>query len=317
MMPCYYLASLDGRHYFEQWQYRIPVKEYEKKATRFTAEKFDADSLCDLAVESGMKYICFVTKHCEGFCLWDTKQTDFNSVSSPAKRDLVAEVVQACNKRGLGFFAFYEHGFDWRHPHGPRRSAFPKGPKILEVPYKKPEPTYAHGTDYDLNKYVEFVYRQISELLTQYGPIAGVWLDGASVPASGDHTKFKLQELYDEIHRLQPHALISYKWGITGTEDFVAPEKSQTKRIKKSSKPVEMCWPLSKGWSWIKGAKHENADWVMDHLDNCRKMKWNFNLGIGPLPDGSIHPLDTKTLKEVGRRLQERAANTPDAGDGR
>jgi alpha-L-fucosidase len=304
MMPCYYLASLDGRHWFEQWKYRIPVKEYEKKIQRFTAENFDAASICDLAVEAGMKYVCFVTKHCEGFCLWDTKQTDFNSVNAPANRDLVAEMVLACNKRGLGFFAFYEHGLDWRHPHGPRKTEFPKGRRTIEVPYEKPEPAYAHGDAYDMNRYVDFVYKQIRELLTQYGPIAGVWLDGASVPASGDHTKFRSQELYDEIHRLQPHALISYKWGITGTEDFLAPELGQINKIDQPSKPVEVCWPLSKGWSWIKGAKHENADQVMKHLSFCRKRGWNFLLGIGPLPGGSIHPSDIKTLKEVGRRLR-------------
>jgi alpha-L-fucosidase len=312
MMVCYYLASLDGRHWFEQWQYKIPVKEYEKKMERFNAENFDTDFICDLAVEAGMKYVCFVTKHCEGFCLWQTAETEFNSMNSPAYRDLVGEMADACRKRNLGLFMFYEHGFDWRHPHGPRRQEFPRGLSITEVAYPKAEPTYAYGEDYDMNKYVSYVHAQITELLTNYGPVAGVWLDGAAVPASGDHTKFKLQELYDHIHKLQPHALISYKWGITGTEDFFAPETGQINRIsteKREAKPTELCEPLSRGWSYIKNTRHENADWLMKRLAFAKEKNMNYLLGIGNMPDGSVHPSDIKTLKEVGQRLRTQSAN--------
>lgn len=82
----YGLYSLDGIHPFEQHRLKIPVAEYEKKAARFTAEKFDAGALCDLALEAQMKYVTLVTKHCDGFCLWDTQQTGFNSVRSVARR---------------------------------------------------------------------------------------------------------------------------------------------------------------------------------------------------------------------------------------
>jgi len=100
----YGLYSLDGIHPFEQHRLKIPVAKYEKKAVRFTAEKFDAGAFCDLALEAQMKYVTLVTKHCDGFCLWDTKHTAFNSVRSAAKRDLVAEMVAACNQRGLALF---------------------------------------------------------------------------------------------------------------------------------------------------------------------------------------------------------------------
>jgi alpha-L-fucosidase len=306
MMICYYLASLDGRHCFEQLEYRIPVKEYEKKMRRFRAEKFDADFICDRAAKAEMKYITFVVKHCEGFCLWQTAETSFNSFNSLAHRDLVEEMADACKKHGLGLFIFYEHGFDWRHPHGPRKRDFSS--HLTEVPYPTPEPTYAYGKDYDLSKYVDYVYAQITELLTMYGPVAGVWLDGAGVPASGDHRKFRLQELYNHIHRLQPHALISYKWGITGTEDFFAPERGQIKKVKadqRTSKPTELCEPLNKGWSYIKNARRENADWVISRLEYARKNKMNYLLGIGLLPDGSVHPKDIRTLGEVGQRIRK------------
>ena len=300
----YGLYSLDGIHPFEQWRLKTPVKEYEKKMHRFTAEKFNAQAICDLALEAEMKYVNLVAKHCEGFCLWDTRQTAFNSVNAAAQRDLVAEMAEACSKRQLGLFIFYEHGFDWRHPHGPRKRDWP-GPSITEIPYSPPEPTYAYGDAYDLNHYVEYVSAQIEELLTNYGPIAGIWLDGASVPASGDHRKFHLQMLYDKIHRLQPHALISYKWGITGTEDFYAPEKGQIKRVNDRSKPMEICEPLNAGWGHVKDAKHRAADWAIQRLREDRQAYANFLLNIGPLGDGSIHPQDIETLKAVGRHIRK------------
>jgi alpha-L-fucosidase len=304
MMPCYYLASLDGRHCFEQFQFRIPVKEMEKKAERFTAEKFCADAICDLAVAAGMKYVCFVTKHCEGFCLWNTRQTTFNSLRSAAKRDLVGEMVKACNARGLGFFAFYEYGFDWHHPHGPRHTDYKC--RITEVPYSPPEPTYAYGKDYDLNRYIDYAHAQIEELLTNYGPIAGIWLDGVGAPLSGDRRKFRCQELYDKIHKLQPHALVSFKTGATGTEDFYAPERGQLQHLKPGdTKLTELCESLNPSWSYIKREGHRNADWVMERLAFTREKQMNFLLGFGPLPDGSTHPADVATLKEVGRRIRE------------
>lgn len=300
----YGLYSLDGIHPFEQFQLKIPVREYEKKATRFTAEKFDAGALCDLALEAGMKYVTLVTKHCEGFCLWDTKQTTFNSVNSAAKRDLVGEMVKACNARGLGFFAFYEYGFEWHHPHGPRRADFKVD--LVEVKYPTPEPAYAYGKDYDLNRYIDYAHAQIEELLTNYGPIAGIWLDGVAVPLSGDRSKFRCQELYDKVHRLQPHALVSFKVGVTGTEDFYAPEHGQLKQIKPGdTKLIELCEPLNAGWGYVKTAAHHDADWVMQRLGFTCEKQMNYILNVGPLPDGSVFPADVAALKEVGRRIRQ------------
>jgi alpha-L-fucosidase len=305
LMVHYGLFSLDGVHSFYQWQKKVPVREYEKRVRQFAAAKFDADVIADLAAAAGMKYITFVTKHCDGFCLWDTRQTDFNSMKSPAKRDLVGEMVKACNQRGLGFFAFYEHGFEWHHPHGPRRKDF--NIALSEVPYPTPEPTYAHGKDYDLNRYLDYASNQIAELLTNYGPIAGVWLDGVMLPLSAkDPGIFRCQELYDRIHKLQPHALVSYKHGVTGTEDFKAPEAFQLQHIKpgQETKPVELCEALNSSWSYVKGEKHRDANWVWQRLAFCRGKEMNYLLGAGPIGDGSIYPADVNTLREVGRRLR-------------
>lgn len=300
----YGLYSLDGVHPFHQHRLKIPVAEYETRMHRFKAERFDADHIAALAAEAGMRYVTLVTKHCDGFCLWNTRQTGFNSMRSAAKRDLVAEMSEACRKRRLGLFLFYEHGFDWRHPHGPRYRDFPV--RLVEVPYDTPEPFYAQGNEYNLQRYVEYVSAQITELMTNYGPIAGIWLDGVAVPRSGDASKFHLPELYNLIRRLQTHTLVCYKVGVTGTEDYLAPERPQLKLIKeRSNKPLEICIPLNPGWGYVKDEPHMSIDKVLEAVRETEALKANLLLNIGPLGDGSVYPQDEATLRALPERIRQ------------
>jgi len=106
----YGLYSILARHEWVQFLEKIPVAEYEKLIDQFTAEGFDADHIADFALDCGMRYINITTRHHESFCLWDTKQTPFNSMNAPAHRDLVEELADACRKRRLGLFFYYSHG---------------------------------------------------------------------------------------------------------------------------------------------------------------------------------------------------------------
>ena len=287
-----------------QLRSKIRVKEYEKLAKRFTAEKFDADFITDMTLNAGMKYINLTTRHHDSFCLFDSKYTDFKSTNSAAKRDLVAELAEQCRQKGLGFYLYYSHGRDWRHPHAPNNgdwggSARPK--------YDPPETYYKYGKEHDLQIYVEFMKNQITELLTNYGPIGAIWLDGFSTPNSRKDKihLFRIQELYDHIHSLQPQVLVSYKQGLLGTEDFKAPER----KFKGTSKvPLELCdtlQPHAWGHHRQDDQNHKTADQVMDMLKKAKGLGANLLLNTGPLPDGSIHPADVKTLQEVGRRLRQ------------
>ncbi len=299
----YGLYSLLERGEWVQLKDKIHVREYAKLKDEFTAKKFDADFITDMALDAGMKYINITTRHHDSFCLFDSKYTDFKSTNSPAKRDLVAELAEECRKKKLGIYLYYSHGRDWRHPHAPNNgdwggNARPK--------YDVKEPYYKYGEEQDLQIYVEFMKNQITELLTNYGPVGGIWLDGEGTPKSRKDKlpQFKLQELYDHIHALQPQALVSYKHGLTGTEDFKAPER---KFEGKSDVPLEFCDTLQP-WKWgydkrLDG-KHKTADEVMKMLEKARGMNGNLLLNVGPLPDGSIHKEDLKTLAEVGKRLR-------------
>ena len=282
---------------------KIRVEEYEKLASQFTAEKFDADFITDLALEAGMKYINLTTRHHDSFCLFDSKYTDFKTTNSAAQRDLVGELSDSCQQKGLGLFLYYSHGRDWRHPHAPNNDEWGGAARPA---YDPPEESYKYGDEHDLGIYVEFMKNQVTELLTNYGPVAGIWLDGLGVPRSRPEKvhEFKLQELYDHIHSLQPQVLVSYKQGLLGTEDFKAPERHFEGT---SEVPLEICntlQPYSWGFDRKDDEGHKTADEVMDMLAHSRKTGANLLLNTGPLPDGSIHPDDIKTLKEAGRRLR-------------
>lgn len=276
---------------------KIYVAKYTKLKDTFNPVKFDADFITDLALAANMRYINITTRHHDSFCLFETKQTDFNSLNSPAKRDLVGELAEACRKKNLGLCLYYSHGRDWRHPHAPNND---KWGGNARPKYNPPEPSYAYGREHHLPRYLDFVTAQVTELLTQYGPIAAVWLDGIAVPLSGDRTKFKCQELYDHIHKLQPQVLVSYKQGLLGTEDFFAPEIHAVKHA--GNKPMEICDRLQKGaWGYRANPKYLSTAAALAKLETAQRNGANLLLNIGPLPDGSIHPAAAAVLREMGK----------------
>ena len=311
--------SLLGRGEWVQLRDRIHVAEYGKLRERFTASNFDAGRICDLALAAGMKYVNLTARHHDSFCLFKTNQTDFNSTQAPAHRDLIGELTQAAHKRGLGIFYYYSYALDWRHPYfysretGLASSNAPWGNGRPE--YELPQPEYKYQAEADFKNYIQFVHAQLRELLTQYGPVNGIWLD----PIMGYYAQpdlFPVGETYALIRKLQPQCLICFKQGANGEEDYVAPERSLAghkmggevaRRIWEinQSKLPEICDTMQErvwGYQQADDRKHRNADWVMETLDYCGKIKGNLLLNTGPLPDGSIHASDEAALREVGRR---------------
>lgn len=298
----YGLYSLLGRHEWVQYREKIPVAEYEKLKDEFTAADFDAENICELALAAGMKYVNITTRHHDSFCLFESAATDFHSVNSPAGRDLVGELAEACAGAGLGLCLYYSHGRDWRHPHAPNNDEYPRAAR---PEYEPPEPSYAYGDEHDLSIYVEFVTAQITELLSNYGPVGAIWLDGIATPQSGDMEPFRLQELYDHVHRLQPQCLVSYKQGISGAEDFFAPEHEAVEE--RTGRPMEICTTMCPGsWGYDAGKKgtHLDVEGVWEKLRYAANRKCNLLLNTGPLPGGGLDPEDEVVLREAGERLR-------------
>jgi alpha-L-fucosidase len=292
-----------------QYHGKIPVDEYAKLKDSFTAEKFDTDFITDLALEADMKFINLTTRHHDSFCLFESAETDFHSMNSPAKRDLVGELAENCQKKGLGLYLYYSHGRDWKHPHAPTREWAVNGRPHYDQPY----PGYAENSGtHDIDEYVEFMARQIRELLTNYGPITGIWLDGEGVLKTyGRRTdglesvirKMKLKELYAMIREIQPNCLVSYKQGVEGSEDFLTPERTSF-GLDKLGKPLEINTTLqAHSWGYNKFTKHrKTADEIMELLDYCQSLPANCCLNTGPMGDGSLVAEEVAVYREVGRR---------------
>ncbi len=295
----------------------IPVSEYAKLKYTFTADGFDADKITDLAIQAGMKYITITAKHHDGFCLFRTKQTDFNALNSPAKRDLIKELYDACQQKGLGLFLYYSYAADWKHPYFYSRE---NGWQNARPAYKTPQPEYLFKKDKDFKKYINYAHAQIKELLVQYPNIAGIWLD----PVMGFYSRpdlFPIEETYKLIRSLSPHALISFKQGANGDEDFSAPERNSSAKVgsnlevaklvyeKNKNKPKEVCNTLQKhSWGYAKAddGQHKTSEEILKMLEELSTQNANLLLNVGPLPDGSFPKEDIITLMEIGNKRKKK-----------
>ncbi len=329
----YGLYSLLGRGEWVQFTDTIPLAEYEGLAAQFTAKRFDADAITDLACEAGMRYVNLTTRHHDSFCLWDSAQSDFTSARSPARRDLVAELAEQCRKKSLGLLLYYSYALDWRHPHFFDRSSV----WVARPDYPQPEPRYRWRRDEDFRHYIDFVHAQFTELLTNYGPVAGLWFD-PMLTYYARPDLFPIEETYTLIRKLQPQTLIAFKQGANGDEDFAAPERagqSLAQRVEELFGPEraqlparvwamnqhkhnEICDTLSPrawGYNLDQSTAHAGPDEVWDKLAHAFGQNCNLLLNTGPLPDGAIHEGDAATLREVGHRIQSQGWPAPTAPD--
>jgi alpha-L-fucosidase len=312
----YGLYSQLGKGEWVQLKDTIPLDQYTKLKDSFSPSGFDAGFIVKLAKKAGMKYITITAKHHEGFCLFKTKETDYNSVDSPAHRDLIGELAKACDKEGLGLFLYYSYAADWHHPYFFSREA---GWNNARPSYKKLPAEYQYKQPADFRKYVDDVHAQLKELLTQYPNIAGIWFD----PVMGFYANpdvFPINETYALIRKLSSHALISFKQGANGDEDFMAPERGGNAKVGNQypvaakvyelnkNKPKEVCNTMQPhipgiggGWGYNKAidGHHLKVEDVKKLLDDARLNRYNLLLNIGPLPDGSVHPEDIETLSNL------------------
>jgi alpha-L-fucosidase len=319
----YGLYSQLGRGEWVMYHENIPIKEYETLKNTFTARNFNADQVTDMAMEAGMKYINITARHHDSFCLFDSDISEYNSMQSPAKRDLVGELAEQCHAKRMGLFLYYSYALDWRHPYFYPRHYF----AIARPDYPNPEKVYKFRDDDDFLIYIDFVHGQLKELLTNYGPLAGIWFD----PIMGYYARpqlFPVEETYTMIRKHQPHALISFKQGATGTEDFAAPERhgqSLEERVlnrigpkeaeiaakawaSNKSRHNEICDTMQPGaWGYRKAddGKHATPDEVLRKLEEAASRNCNLLLNTGPLPDGDIDPTDRLSLSEVGKHIRK------------
>ncbi len=269
------LYSQLGRNEWAMNRERIPRAEYEPLADTWHPAERPAREWARLAAEAGMRYAVLTAKHHEGFCLWDTAQTDYNAVRRGPGRDLVGEFVEACREHGLKVGLYYSL-MDWRHPDGVRCAT----------------------DDAARRRFLDFTQGCVRELCTQYGPIDILWYD-CHWPLRTP-VQWESAEMNAMVRALQPGILINNRSMLN--EDFGTPEEHVTPAAE--GRAWEACMTLNGSWGYMPSA----IDWrsvreILAMLRTAAAGGGNLLLNIGPRPDGSVPDEAVERLRTVGRWL--------------
>jgi alpha-L-fucosidase len=279
------LYSVLGRHEWAMEEEGIPVPEYEQLAKRFTPQPDAARAWAKLARKAGQKYMVMTTKHHEGFCLFDTKFTNYCAPKQACGRDLVKEYVEAARAEGLRV-GFYHSLMDWHHPDG-ARCARDEGAR---------------------RRFVDYIHGQIRELLTNYGKIDVLWYD-VSWPL--DAQGWESERMNEMVFQLQPDIVVNNRNGLPG--DFSTPE--QHIHAERSGRAWESCMTMNDSWGYQRADDNwKSAKTVVRNLSACANGGGNYLLNIGPKPDGSIPEESVRILSAVGQWMDRNGATIYDSG---
>lgn len=278
---------------------RMSIDDYQKLPARFNPTAFDAAQWVSLVKAAGQKYITITSKHHDGFAMWATKQSKWNIVdTTPYAQDPLKLLAAECQKQGIKLFFYHSH-LDWTHP-----DYFPRGRTGLHS--GRPEAG-------DFNRYLDFMDAQLTELLSNYGEIAGIWFDGIWDRKDAD---WRLRKTYDLIHKLQPHALVGNNHHLAPFpgEDFQMFEKDLpgqneagfSAEAKVGSLPLETCDTIGVAWGYNPSERRlKSAKQLVHMLVRAAGMNGNFLLNVGPKPDGTIQEEFVARLKEIGGWLEK------------
>lgn len=277
---------------------KITVSEYEKLPRGFYPADFDAEKWVSLAKSAGMKYITFTSRHHDSFSMWDSQASDYNIVkSTPFARDVLKELADECRRQDIKLFLYYSH-LDWRRP-----DYFPRG--LTGNHTGRPESG-------NWNAYLDFVNAQLTELLTNYGPIAGIWFDGHWDKPDAD---WRLDQTYKLIHDLQPAALIGNNHHLLPFpgEDFQMYERDlpghNTGGFSATSKlgnlPLETCDTMNGSWGFtITDRNYKSTRQLIHYLVRSAGYNANFLLNVGPTASGVIPHESASRLQEMGQWMK-------------
>ena len=276
------LYSIPAWHEQHQWRARVSRDEYVKLAQRWNPRKFNPEQWLDLMEEAGMKYITLTTKHHDGFCLWDSKQTSFNTMNTPYKKDIIGMLSDACHKRKVPLCLYYSIA-DWNQPNYPNQGRHHELP-----PQPKDSP--------DWDKYMEFLKEQVRALCTNYGEIHGFWWD-MNVPV------YKDPSVNAMIRKLQPKAVINNRGFDEG--DFGTPERdydSAAAAAKSFDRLTEACQSVgTESWGYKKDEDFYTDQHLISSIDRYLARDANYLLNVGPTAEGIIPKEAADILKRIGK----------------
>ena len=271
----------------------LTVPEYETLAPQFNPVKFDAAAWVRLAQDAGMRYITITSKHHDGFAMFDSRVSDWDIVDrTPYRRDVLKALADETRAQGVTLF-FYHSQLDWHHP-----DYWPRGQTGQRT---------GRAEQGDWYRYLDYMDAQLRELLTNYGPIGGIWFDGMWDRYDAD---WRLERTYGMIHELQPAALIGsnhHRLPYPG-EDFQMFEKDlpgqntfgyNTTEV--GGLPLETCETTNDSWGYrLTDRNLKSRDDLIRLLVHAAGRDANLLLNVGPMPTGEIPPAVAARLREVG-----------------
>ena len=271
----------------------VPKDEYDQLYTKFNPTRFDADEWVEIAKAAGMKYLVITSKHHDGFCLWDSKLTEHDVMSTPLGRDVLKELSEACKRREIVFSTYYSI-CDWWHPDYPTGS--PGGRT------RKAEP--------NMDRYIAYMKGHLRELIEGYGPLGILWFDGEwEEPWTHRHGL----ELYAYVRSLQDDILINNRVdkgrrgmrGATLSEQFAGDYDTPEQQIGgfNRQRPWETCMTICRQWAWKPNDQLKSLRECVETLIQTVGGDGNLLLNVGPMPDGRIEPRQADRLKELGAWL--------------
>lgn len=287
---------------------KLTVQNYTNLKDFFNPVDFNAAEWVTTAKNAGMKYITLITRHHDGFSLWDTRYSDFNIMNTPYKKDIVKMMADECHKQGIKLYLYYSL-LDWRrddYPYETGRTGQHSG--------RKGKSNYA--------SYLQFMKNQLTELLTNYGEIGGIWFDGHwdQTAVEGEKNRasridWKYDEIYSLIHKLQPQCMIGNNHHLApfAGEDFqmferdLPGENKSGYSFQKASDqlPLETCETISKSWGYnLSDTTYKSKKELVHMLVKASNLGANLLLNIGPMPNGKIQPEFKDRLAGLGDWLK-------------
>lgn len=282
--------------------YGADAKEYAKAASGFYPARFDAKQWVTSIKNAGARYICFTTRHHDGFSMWHTSESNYNIVdATPFGRDVLGELIDECHKQDVKIHLYYSH-LDWMRPD------YPQG--------RTGRTTGRDSTQQNWASYYAFMNRQLTELLTRYGKIDAIWFDGWW-DHDEDATPFnwQLEEQYALIHRLQPACLIGnnhHQSPFEGEDiqvferDVPGENEAGLSGQEISTLPLETCQTMNGMWGYkIMDQNYKSMRELVHLLVKTAGMGANLLLNVGPQPNGELPQTAVERLSGIGQWMQK------------
>ncbi len=302
------LYSMAARHEWMKKKERTPEEKYDKYFKLFNPDLIDVHEWVKSAKKAGMKYIVLTTKHHEGFCLFDSKYTDYKITNTPYGKDLVREYVEACREEGIKV-GFYYSLLDWHHPDYPIDS---RHPRWLD------ENAAELDKNRDIRRYAEYMRNQVEELLTNYGKIDILWFDFSYKTIDllpwMQHNGVKGKEQWESeklialCRKLQPEIIIDNRTEIE--QDIQTPEQFQPTEWLRDEKTGELltwetCQTLSGSWGYYRDEySWKSPEMLINMLVNTVSVGGNLIMNVGPTSRGVLDYRAENALEVYGEWMR-------------